>query len=90
MSVGTEEHVRTLTSKGQVTIPVAVRRLLGLKPRDQVTFRVSEGRVAIEPAEMTLAQTFGAVKPRRRPEDFQALRDAAIEEHVQRVVDEMR
>lgn len=88
--VDSDEHVRTVTSKGQVTIPIEVRRLLGLKPRDQVAFRMSDGRVAIEPVEMTLAATFGAVTPRRRPEDYQAPRDVAIEEHVQSIVDEMR
>lgn len=83
------EHVRTLTAKGQVTIPVEVRRLLRLEPHDKVAFRVSDGIVTIEPT-MTLEETFGSVRPHRRPENFQELRDTAIEEHVAHVLDEMR
>jgi len=49
-----EEHLGTVTQKGQVTIPLAVRKLLGVKSRDRVTFRVTEGRVELAPAQMTL------------------------------------
>lgn len=37
-----------LTSKGQVTIPVAVRRRLGLKPGDAVRFTEKDGATVIE------------------------------------------
>jgi AbrB family looped-hinge helix DNA binding protein len=41
----------TITTKGQVTIPKAVRDRLGVKPGDQVTFALAEdGRVVIERA----------------------------------------
>jgi len=37
-----------LTSKGQVTIPVAVRRMLDLQPGDELLFNVSpEGEVKV-------------------------------------------
>ena len=36
------EHVMesSVSPKGQVTIPVEIRRLLGVKPKDKVVFRV--------------------------------------------------
>ena len=34
----------TLTRKGQVTIPAAIRSRLGLKPRDKVPLYVGRGR----------------------------------------------
>jgi AbrB family looped-hinge helix DNA binding protein len=83
-----EEYAMTVTTKGQVTIPAEVRRLLGVKPHDKVIFQIAEGRVELRPAGMTLEDTFGAVKPRKRPEDFQELHDVAIEEHVQGAVRE--
>jgi AbrB family looped-hinge helix DNA binding protein len=55
------EHVGTVTKKGQVTIPLSVRKLLGVKAYDKVTFRVSEGRVKSLPAHMSLEAAFGAV-----------------------------
>lgn len=85
-----EEHVRIITTKGQVTIPIEVRRLLGVKPQDKVMFQVVDGRVELRPVTMTLRSAFGAVKPRKRPENFKELRDIAIEEHIQKVAEDMR
>lgn len=43
-----------LTSKGQVTVPKAVRDYLGLKPGAAVTFeRLPNGDVALRPARAT-------------------------------------
>ena len=50
----------TLTSKGQVTIPTDVRRLLGLKPGDQVAFVVAEQRrVTLVRSENRIEAAFG-------------------------------
>jgi len=75
-----KEHVGTMTEEGQVKIPTAVRQLLGIKPNDRVTFRVTEGRVELLPARMTLETIYGAVKPRRRPENWKAVRHQARDE----------
>ena len=37
----------TATSKGQVTIPVEIRRFLGAKAGDKLTFSVKEGGVTV-------------------------------------------
>ncbi len=85
-----QEYVVTVKTKGQVTIPIEVRRLFEIKTGDRVVFRVTDHGVQLEPAAMTLEDTFSSVTPRDRPEDFSALRDAAIEEHVKKVVEEMK
>lgn len=66
----------TLTRKGQVTIPIEVRRAMGLQPRDKVCFEYDpDGGVAVlRRAQSTLADGYGAVSPRRRPEDSQKRR----------------
>jgi AbrB family looped-hinge helix DNA binding protein len=79
-----QEHLGTVTQKGQVTIPLAIRELLGVKPYDRVTFRVSEGRVELLPANLTLESAFGAVRPRSRPENWRAVRRQARAERAQR------
>ncbi len=59
----------TLTSQGQLTLPKAIRDLLGLKAGDQVAFRVMEGQtVVVEPAPqpVDVRSLRGLVKPRRR------------------------
>lgn len=85
-----KEYMGTLTSKGQVTIPAEVRQRLGIQPRGRVIFRIVDDRVELLPPPLNLADTFGAVKPRRQPEDFQELHDVAVEEHAQHVIEEMK
>ena len=45
-----KELVKTVTSKGQVTIPVEVRRLLGIAPRAKVALIVEDSQVRLAPA----------------------------------------
>jgi antitoxin PrlF len=40
----------TISSKGQVTVPQAIRKRLGLEPGDRVEFVMEEGRTVIRPA----------------------------------------
>jgi len=54
----------TVTSKGQVTIPKAIRDALELEAGDRVAFRVDEdGRVVLEPETLDLAELFGVLEP---------------------------
>ena len=85
------EYQRRLTYKGGVVIPVEIRRLLGVKPRGEVRFRVTEGKkVELLPPTMTLETAFGSVKPKSRPLDLKRLRDSAIDAKAQKTVDEMK
>ena len=85
----TAEHVANVKNKRQMTIPLQVRRKLDL-PGDRIVVRVTDTAVDLEPARVTLEDTFASVMPRELPEDFAALRDAAIEDHVLQVVQEMQ
>ncbi len=84
------EYQSRLTYKGTVTIPAEVRRVLGVKPNEEVRFRVVEGKVELLPPTMTLESAFGSVTPIDRHEDFQQLLDRAIAGHVQEVVSSMQ
>src|SRR5436190_13449122 len=84
-----EEYIQTVTVKGQVTIPAEVRAAIGVKPNSQVTVRLQAGKVVIEPVAMTLEEAFASVKPLQPVRDYKAIRDAAIEEHVEKVISEM-
>lgn len=68
-----QEYIRTVTSKSQVTIPAEIRRLLDMEPGDKVVFRVTEDGIELEGVPMRLEDTFGAVEPQSRPEDFARL-----------------
>ncbi|HEY5635692.1 MAG TPA: AbrB/MazE/SpoVT family DNA-binding domain-containing protein [Burkholderiales bacterium] len=66
----------TLTSKGQVTIPVDVRRRLGLSAGDQVEFvETREGEFAIKPVIDDVRSLKGLLRKQRHPvslEDMKA------------------
>ena len=67
----------TITSKGQATIPKAIREHLRLKPGDRVKFFVHpDGSVVILP-KLPASALRGIVKPRRRPVTVEEMREAA-------------
>lgn len=43
-------NVATVTSKGQITIPLAVRHRLGLKEGDRIEFLNAGGEIIVRPA----------------------------------------
>ena len=81
-----KEYVMRVTSKGQVTIPRAVRQLLGIRQNGRVAFRVRGKAVTIEPAEYSLESVYGAVPPLAEPHDFEEMGDIAFEEQAVRAV----
>jgi len=85
-----KEIVATMTQKGQVTIPVEIRHLLGLKAKDKIAFSIDEGNIRLAPAKYTLENVYGVVKPINKPEDFKKLKQIAIKEHVKKVIEEMK
>lgn len=55
-------HEATLTTKGQITIPLSVRQKLGLKPGDKLTFaELSEDEVSIRRSSRTLDTLIGCL-----------------------------
>lgn len=62
-------EVTAVTSKGQVTIPNQVRRVLGIRQGSRIAFRVqgdhAELRIVAQPAEV-VGDGFGLLKSRKR------------------------
>jgi len=79
------EEKSTLTSKGQTTVPKAVRQALGVRSGDRIAFRVDEsGRVSLArdeaPDEQSAVDAFLAFLSndiKRRPEKVAPMPDAA-------------
>jgi AbrB family looped-hinge helix DNA binding protein len=80
----TQTLLSTITTKGQLTIPVAIRRRLGLRDRDQIAFVIDEaGRVELQvPRYSTVASVAGAVPALKKPMSWQEMRDVAREDHL--------
>ncbi len=78
------EMISTLTSKGQVTIPVQIRRFLGLKPKAKVAFLRKKDGVHIAVPRYTLDTIKGAVPALSQKYSEKEIRDIAIESHLEK------
>lgn len=84
---------RTITSGGRVTIPVAIRRRLGIGPTAKVAFVVDDrGKVELQRAEYTLEEVMGIVPPLpgRETVDFDDLIEEAMEDMADEEVRKLR
>ena len=74
--------IATITSKGQVTLPKALRERLQLKAGDQIDFVEVNGNVVLRPRHVRAVDLIGILKPvGDQPVSLDAM-DAAIEEAV--------
>ena len=70
----------TITSKGQVTIPKAIRDLLGLRPGDRLVFlATADGRVVVEPETVDVRSLRGLLAHEGPPVSLEEM-DRAIAE----------
>jgi AbrB family looped-hinge helix DNA binding protein len=76
----------TLTSKGQITIPQIVRRILGLQTGDALEFDVQRGKVELRP--LRPKGVSAGILKRHLPKDWKAPKieemDSGIARHLAR------
>ena len=80
-----EVSMPALTQKGQVTIPKAVRQLLGVQTGDEVEFVVRGGRVELQRAARGHQSAYGLLRaagaePCKAGEEEEALMEALLED----------
>jgi antitoxin PrlF len=74
----------TITSKGQTTIPIEIRRHLKLKPGDRIQFFVeSDGKVVLVPRNLDIRALKGMLGPAPRRISIEEM-DAAIRKEAVR------
>ena len=85
------ELVSTITSEGQVTIPLAVRRHLGVGSHDRVAFVIDGEDVKLRPVAFTIESVRGSVPalPGRETIDFADQIEEAKEERAAELVRRM-
>lgn len=59
------QFTTTVTQKGQATIPLPIRKMLGIKPNGKVSFEMKEGEVLIKPVKdfLSLRGSLSSKKP---------------------------
>lgn len=66
----------TITSKGQITIPLEIRQRLRLHQGDKVTFALEGDHAILKPATSIVAATAGILKGSEPALDIAELREA--------------
>ncbi len=80
-----KERLTVVTRKGQITIPVEMRRALDLKEGDTVAVVLADDHVRLTKSESVVERTAGTLQSNRPPltaEEERALAEAAIAQEV--------
>ncbi len=76
--------VATLTSKGQITLPKAIREQLQVQPGDRVEFLVgSDGKITVWPVTCDVTILKGLISKPKQPVTLEAMRAAIKKRGVQ-------
>ena len=78
-----KEFESSVSPKGQITLPLKVRRRWGIRAKDRVTIQVAEQTVTIAPARSAVDESFGAIPPLGQPLSDTEMTELAAEEHAQ-------
>ena len=74
-----------LTAKGQTTVPLPIRRHLGIEPGDHMEFLIdSDGAVRVVAANHDVARLFGILGPAKRRVSVEEM-NAAIRKRAARI-----
>lgn len=88
-----QEYVATVTSKGQLTLPIDVRRRLGIDPGDRVTIVIDDRNGAtLRRMEHDVRSVFGLIPtpPGLESANLDDLAEEAMLDRADRVIGRMR
>jgi len=80
-------QIAKITSKGQITMPKAIRQALGVQPGSKIEFYMNENKeIIVRPISRTVDAVFGKLyRPGRKPVSIEAMDDAIKEKMKARV-----
>lgn len=84
-----QRYYTTLTERGQVTLPAEIRRLLGVKAKDKVTFEVEDGMIRIVPSRYTVESVRGSVPALPERKALGEIFEIAQDERAREIADEI-
>ncbi len=82
------DQLSSVSPTGQVTIPLQIRRVLGVRPNDKVAFTVRDGTVRLEKAQSVLDAEYRSVPALKKRRSLKDLTQIAADEHAAHVARE--
>ena len=80
----------SVTERGQVTIPAAVRKALGIQKREKVIFSIEDGVVVLKKPRFTLETVAGSVPALKEKLSWEEVKRIAHEEVAERFIEKVR
>ena len=86
------EYIARVTSKGQITLPAGLRRQLGIREGDSVTFLINEQTAILEKNKYTVDSVRGIIPtpPHLVGRDIDEIIEEAMADHADEVIERMR
>jgi AbrB family looped-hinge helix DNA binding protein len=84
------EFESSLSPKGQITVPIELRRRWGLKPKDRVAIQVADEIVTLVPIRSPVDETYGVLPPLSQPLSVEEMTAIAADEHAEETAHEGR
>lgn len=75
----------SVSPKGQITMPKAIRKELGVKPKDKVEIRLEHGEVKVTPVKATFETIYQSVPALKKKLTDREMAQIAIDDHVREV-----
>jgi AbrB family looped-hinge helix DNA binding protein len=76
------EMLSSVSPKGQVTLPIEIRRKLGIKPKDKVAFRLEGTEIRLAPSRSPLEESYQAIPALKPARSWKEIEAAAAEEQA--------
>src|SRR6266516_306043 len=83
-----KEMLSSVSPKGQITIPVEIRRMMGVKPKDKVAFQLEGDQIKIAPARCLLDESYQAIPALQPARSWKEIEQLAAEEQAQEAAGE--
>jgi AbrB family looped-hinge helix DNA binding protein len=77
-----KEYTSSVSPKGQITLPLEIRRQLGVKPKDRVVVTLDGDEVRVRRLGSPVETTFQAVPPLKKSKSWKEVEQIAHEDHV--------
>ena len=77
------EFESSISAKGQITLPVALRKKLAVKPKDKIVFRVVGDAVTLAASHSSLDRVYMSLPALKTPKSLAEMRKIYQQEHAQ-------
>jgi AbrB family looped-hinge helix DNA binding protein len=86
----TKEFESSVSPKGQITLPLELRKKLGVQPKDKVTLRLEDDQIKVVPARSKVDALYGSVPALATPKTLEEMRKIYQEEMAERFAQQNR